>query len=86
MARPPAPAGVRPYRVRPQNLQVRLMPCAQFEAWERVRQARRKRGIDSDKSTIQDEDEDDSDDGDDPQAEAAPLEARIRETTVDMFK
>ncbi len=34
--------------------------------------------------TIQDEDEDD--DEDNPQDEAAPLEARIRETTVDMFK
>jgi hypothetical protein len=72
--------------VRPQNLQERLVPCAQFEAQERVRQARRERGIDSDKSTIQDEDEDDGDNGDDPQEEAAPLEARIRETTIDMFK
>ncbi len=86
MARPPAPVGVRPYRVHPQNLQERLMPRAQFEAQERVRQARRKRGIDSDKSTIQDKDEDDGVDGDNLQEEAAPLEARIRETTVDMFK
>jgi hypothetical protein len=86
MARPPAPVGVRPYRVRPQNLQERLMPCTQFEARERVRQARCKRGVDSDKLTIQDKDEDDGDDGDDLQVEAAPLEARIRETTVDMFK
>ncbi len=62
------------------------MPCAQFEARERVRQARCKRGIDSDKATVQDKDEDDGDDGDDPQKEAAPLEARIRETIVDMFK
>ena len=86
MAKPLVPAGVRPYRVRPQNLQERLMPCAQFEARERVRQARRKRGIDSDESTVQDKDEDDGDNGDDPQEEAAPLETRIRETTVDMFK
>jgi hypothetical protein len=86
MVRPPAPAGVRPYRVHPQNLQERLMPHAQFEAQERVRQARHKRGFDSDKSTAQDEDEDDGDDGDDPQEEAAPLKARIRKTTVDMFK
>jgi hypothetical protein len=39
------------------------MPCAQFEARERVRQVRRKRGVDSDESTIQDKDEDDGDDG-----------------------
>jgi hypothetical protein len=86
MVRSPAPAGVRPYRVRPQNLQDRLMPHAQFEARERVRQARRERGVDSDKSTIQDEDEDDGDIGDNPQEEAAPFKARIRETTIDMFK
>jgi hypothetical protein len=86
MARLLAPRGVRPYRVHPQNLQERLMPRAQFEARERVRQARRERGVDSDKSTIQDDDKDDGDNGADPQAKAAPLEARIRETTVDMFK
>jgi hypothetical protein len=62
------------------------MPCAQFEAWERVRQARHERGVDSDEATVQDEDDDDGDNGDDLQEEAAPLEARIRETTVDMFK
>jgi hypothetical protein len=85
--RPPAlPGGVRPYRTRPQNLMERLMPCTQFEARERVRQARRERGIDSDEATVQDEDKDDSDNGVDPQEEAAPLKARIRETTVDMFK
>jgi hypothetical protein len=56
------------------------MPCAQFEALERRRQAQRDRGVDSDESTVQDKDEDD------PQEEAAPLEARIRETTIDMFK
>jgi hypothetical protein len=86
MARLPVLARVRPYRMRPQNLQERRMPCAQFEAWERVRQARRKRGIDSDKLTIQDKDEDDGDNGDDPQEEAAPIEARICKTTMDMFK
>jgi hypothetical protein len=72
--------------VRPQNMQERLMPCAQFEARERVRQAQHERGVDSDKSTVQDEDEDDGDDGDDPQEEAAPLEARIHETAVVIFK
>ncbi len=60
------------------------MSHAQFEALERRRQAWCDRGVDSDKSTVQDKDEDD--DEDDPQEEAAPLEARIRETTVDMFK
>jgi hypothetical protein len=60
------------------------MPCAQFEALKRRQQAQHDRGVDSDKETIQDKDEDD--DEDDPQEEAAPLEARIRETTVDMFK
>ncbi len=62
------------------------MPHAQFEAWERVRQARRERGVDSDKATIQDKDKDDGDDGDDPQEEAALLEARIHKTTIGMFK
>ncbi len=60
------------------------MPHAQFEALKRRRQAWRDRGVDSDKETIQDKDEDD--DEDDLQEEAAPLEARIRKTTVDMFK
>jgi hypothetical protein len=60
------------------------MPRAQFEALNRRQQARRDRGVDSDEETVQDEDKDD--DEDDPQEEAAPLEARIRETTVDMFK
>jgi hypothetical protein len=60
------------------------MPRAQFEALKRCRQAWRDRGVDSDESTIQDKDEDD--DVDDPQEEAVPLEARICNTTVDMFK
>ncbi len=58
------------------------MPHAQFEALKQRRQAQCDRGIDSDKSTIQDKDKDEVD----PQEEAAPLEARIRKTTVDMFK
>ncbi len=62
------------------------MPCAQFEAWERVRQAWCERGDDCDKSTAQDEDKDDGDNVDDLQEEAAPLKARIHVTTVDMFK
>ncbi len=58
-----------------------LMPRAQFEALERCWQARRDRGVDSDESTV-DKDKDE----DDPQEEAAPLETRIRKTTIDMFK
>jgi hypothetical protein len=58
------------------------MPCVQFEALERRPQAWRDRGVDSDESTVQDKDEDE----DYPQEVAAPFEARIRETTVDMFK
>jgi hypothetical protein len=87
MARPPAPPGGGrgyPLKTRRQTLQERLMPRAQFEALERCRQARCDRGIDSDEETVQDEDEDD--DEDDLQEEAAPLEARICKTTVDMFK
>jgi hypothetical protein len=83
--RPPEPPRVGrgyPLRTRPQTLQERLMPRAQFEALERCQQAWRDRGVDSDKSTIQDEDKDEVD----LQEEAAPLEARIHETTVDMFK
>jgi hypothetical protein len=60
------------------------MPWAQFEALERCRQAQHDRGVDSVKLTVQDKDEDDN--VDDPQEEAAPLETRIRETTIDMFK
>jgi hypothetical protein len=56
------------------------MPRAQFEALEQHQQAQRDRGVDSDKSTVQDKDKDD------PQEEAAPLEARIGTTTIDMFK
>ncbi len=66
MARYPAPAaGGRgnPHRPRPQTLQERLMPCAQFEALEGRQQAWCDRGEDSDKSTVRDEDKDK--DGDD---------------------
>ncbi len=61
------------------------MPCAQFESLKARRQARRDRGEDSDKSTVRDEDED-KDGDDDLREDAVPLEARIRQTTVDMFK
>ncbi len=58
------------------------MPRAQFEALEQRRQSWHDRDIDSDESTVQDEDKDEVD----PQVEAASLEASIRKTTVDMFK
>ncbi len=60
------------------------MHCAQFEDLEQRRQAWCDRGVDSDKSKGWDEDKDDDDP--DQQEEADPLEARIRRTTVDMFK
>ena len=74
-----------PNRLRPQTWREMLMPCTQFKALEARRQATRDRGKDSDKSTIRDEDEDEDGD-DDLQEDAVPLEARIRQTTVDMFK
>ncbi len=72
--------------MRPQNMQERLMPCAQFEALEQIQQARRDRGVDSDKSTIKDDNDNDAEDAVDPQGEPALLETRICETTVDMLK
>jgi hypothetical protein len=66
-----------PARMRPQNLEERLMPCAQFEALERCQQAQRKWGIDSDKSTIEDDNNNNAEDASDPQGEPALLETRI---------
>jgi hypothetical protein len=62
------------------------MPCTQFEAMEAHCQARREWGVDSDKSTINDDNNNDinAEDAGDPQEEPALLERRI--TTVDMFK
>ncbi len=61
------------------------MPHAQYEAHEQPQQAQRDRGEDSDELTIRDEDKDE--DGNDAlRVEIAPLEARIRTTTTDMFK
>jgi hypothetical protein len=88
MARYPAPAagGRRnPNRPRPQTQQESLMPRAQYDALKRCRQAWRDGGIDSDESTVRDEDKD-QDDNDDWREDAVPLEARIHQTTVDMFK
>ena len=53
------------------------MPCAQFEALEQIRQAQHDRGVDSDKSTIEDENNNDAEDEGDPQGEPALLETRI---------
>ncbi len=64
MARPLAPPrGGRgyPLRTRPQTLQERLMPRAQFEGLKRCQQAWHDRGVDSDEETIQDENEDEDD-------------------------
>jgi hypothetical protein len=88
MARPEEPARAgkgNPNRPRPQTRQEMLMPCAQFEALEQRQQAQRDWGVDSDESTVRDEDKD-KDGDDDLQEDAVPLEARIRTTTVDMFK
>jgi hypothetical protein len=62
------------------------MPRAQFEAPKQHQQAWRDRGIDSDEETIQDKTKDKDEDKDDPHEEPAPLEARIRMTTVEIFK
>jgi hypothetical protein len=72
--------------MRPQTFHERLMPHAQFEALEQHQQAWRDRGIDSDEETIQDKTKDTDEDEVEPHEEPAPLEARNRRTTVDMFK
>jgi hypothetical protein len=77
----------RQARTHPQTLQKRLMPRAQFEALEARRQARRKQGVDSNESIINDNnDDDDTEDAGDPKGGPALLETRIRKNTVDMFK
>ncbi len=92
MARPvePARAGKGyPLRQRPQTFYEWLMPRAQFEALERRQQAWHDRGVDSDEETVRDETDETKDEDeheDDLQEERAPLKARIRMTTVDMFK
>jgi hypothetical protein len=75
-----------PARIRPQALRERLMPCNQFKALEAHCQARHEWGVNSDKSTIHDNDDNDAEDACDPQGEPALPETRIRKTTVDMFK
>ncbi len=62
------------------------MPRAQFEAPEGCQQAWRDRGVDSDEETVRDKTKNKDEDEDDRHEEPAPLKARIRTTTVDMFK
>ena len=75
-----------PLRQCPQTFHEWLMPRAQFEALKQRRQAWRDRGVDSDEENVCDKTKDSDKDEDDPQEEPAPLEARIRQTTLDMFK
>ncbi len=75
-----------PLRQHLQTFHEWLMPRTQFEALKRRRQAWRDRGVDSDEEIVRDETKDKDEDEDDPHEEPAPLEARIRTTTVDMFK
>ncbi len=63
------------------------MPSAQFEALEARCQARRDWGIDSEKSTIdEDDNDDDAEDAEDPQGDWALVKTRICKDTVNMFK
>ncbi len=62
------------------------MPRAQFEAMEAHCQAQHERGIDSNKSIVDDDDDTNAEDAGDPQGEPALLQTRICKTTVDMFK
>jgi hypothetical protein len=75
----------RQVRTRPQNLQEQLMPCAQFEALEAPRQARPDWGVNSDESTVNDNDvNDDAEDAGDPQGEPDLVKKRIRKDTVNL--
>jgi hypothetical protein len=77
----------RQARTRPQNLQERLMLCAQLEALEARCQARHDQGVDSDKSTVKDNDEDDdAEEAEDPQGDLALAKTRICKDTDNMFK
>jgi hypothetical protein len=77
----------RQARTHPQTLQERLMPCAKVEALEAHCQVQCEQGIDSDESTVDDNDNNDhAEDAGDPQGEPALLETRICKNTVDMFK
>ncbi len=63
------------------------MPHAQFEALEANCQAQREQGVNSDKSTVEDDNDDsDAEEAEDPQGEPALAETRIHKDTVNMFK
>ncbi len=47
---------------------------------------RSEQGVDSNESTVEDDNNNNAEDAGDPQGEPALLETRIRKTTVDMFK
>jgi hypothetical protein len=77
----------RQARTRPQNLQERLMPSAQFAANEACCQAQHEWGVDSNELIVDDgNNNDDAEDAGDPQGELALLKIRIHTTTVDMFR
>jgi hypothetical protein len=77
----------RPVKPCPQTWQEMLIPRTQYEALEARRQARREWGVNSDKSTVKDDnDDDDSEEAEDPQGDLALVKTRIREDTVNMFK
>jgi hypothetical protein len=63
------------------------MHCTQFEALKTCCQAWRDQGIESDKSTVDDNnvDENAEDEAEDPQEDLALVKTRIRKDTVDMF-
>jgi hypothetical protein len=60
------------------------MPHAQFEALEARCQVQHEQGVNSDESTV--DDNDDTEEAEDPQDEPALTKTRICEDTVNMFK
>ncbi len=74
-------------RICSQNLQERLIPHSQFEALETCCQAQRDWGVDSDESTVKDNDDNDgAEEAEDPQWDPPLVETRICKDTVNMFK
>ncbi len=63
------------------------MPCAQYEALKARHSARCEQGIDSDESTVKDDNDDDNaKEAEDPQGDPALVETRIHKDTINMFK
>ncbi len=63
------------------------MPCTQFEALEACCQVRCDWGIDSNESTVEDNnDNNNAEEAEDPQGDPALVETRICKDTVNMFK